>query len=177
MATSTHNILTPAGLSKAVCAVMASAYGIYYALTAQEWHLIDNVDLVIHEAGHLIFSPFGMFIYILGGSLFQVLFPCIYVAYFYYKKSPYSASIILFWVGISTINVSVYAADAVRMQLPLLGGDSTIHDWHYLLDTLHLLSYTDTIGRSIDTFGICIILLAIGGSIYFAFVPKAPVNA
>ena len=34
-------------------------------------------DLVFHEAGHIIFSPFGSFMMSLGGSLTQLLIPLV----------------------------------------------------------------------------------------------------
>ena len=34
-------------------------------------------DLVFHEAGHMIFAPFGRFMTVLGGSLLQCLIPVI----------------------------------------------------------------------------------------------------
>jgi len=37
--------------------------------------IIYNVNLVFHEAGHVIFIPLGRFMTILGGSLLQVLVP------------------------------------------------------------------------------------------------------
>jgi hypothetical protein len=49
---------------------------------------------------------------------------------------------VLLWVGQSTLNVSVYAADAVKMELPLLGGDAVTHDWNYLLEEAGLLRVT-----------------------------------
>ena len=46
-------------------------------------HLIlSRVNLVFHEAGHVIFSPLGQFMGTLGGSLLQVLVPSICVAAF-----------------------------------------------------------------------------------------------
>lgn len=39
--------------------------------------LLDNVNLVFHEAGHVIFALGGEFIGILGGSLMQVLIPVV----------------------------------------------------------------------------------------------------
>src|SRR6185369_6686908 len=123
-------------------ALAASAYFFYYASTASTWHFIDNVNLIVHEAGHWIFFPLGEFMHVLGGSLFQILFPVIYVGYFYFKRDYFSASLLLFWVGTNLVNVSVYAGDAIVMQLPLLGGDGVIHDWNYLLSTTHLISHT-----------------------------------
>ena len=59
---------------------------------------------------------------IAGGSLFQVMFPAVFVGYFIWYEKYYSAAIVLFWVGQSIINVWVYAADAVVMQLVLTSG-------------------------------------------------------
>lgn len=72
------------------------------------------------------------------------------------------------WAGQNLLNVSVYASDAVAMQLPLLGGDSVIHDWNYILGTLHMLQYTSVVGTTIYVFGI--ITMVIGGvlAVYFS---------
>ena len=49
--------------------------------------LLSDIDLAIHEFGHMLFMPFGIPILgstmvILGGSLTQVAFPLIFVGYF-----------------------------------------------------------------------------------------------
>ena len=36
---------------------------------------IHGIDLIFHEAGHVIFGFFGQFLAVLGGSLMQVLIP------------------------------------------------------------------------------------------------------
>lgn len=105
-------------------------------------HFIDYIDLIIHEAGHWIFIFFGQFIQVLGGSFLQILVPAIFVVYFFLRKENFSASILLFWLGYSIVNVSIYMRDAIVMQLPLLGGESVIHDWNYILSSLHLLGET-----------------------------------
>jgi hypothetical protein len=56
----------------------------------------------------------------------------------------------------------VYAGDAVAMQLPLLGGDATGHDWHNLLVQTGLLSQTTLIANSIYILGLLVIVLSIG---------------
>ena len=146
--------------AKFVVALLATAYFLYYASSAHEWHFIDNVNLLIHEAGHWIFLPFGTFMHILGGSLFQTIFPLLYAGYFYIRRQYYSAALLLFWVGQNLVNVSVYAADAQVMQLPLLGGDASTHDWHALLSMTNLLPYTDAIGATIYFLGIAVIGVA-----------------
>jgi hypothetical protein len=130
--------------------------------------LIDGVNLVIHEAGHLIFQLFGEFMTIAGGSLFQVIMPALFVGYFCYQRNFYSASLVLFWVGESILNVSVYAADAATLQLPLLGGEGTLHDWNYLLTNLNLLSATTQVAGVIRLLGTIVIALAAVGSFWFA---------
>jgi hypothetical protein len=160
---------------KLLVALTASAYFVYYASTSGEWHFIDYVNLIIHEAGHWIFLPFGEFMHILGGSLFQTVFPLVYVGYFYFRKDYFSASLLLFWVGQNLVNVSVYAGDAIVMQLPLLGGDSVIHDWNYILESLHVISYTPQIASCIYGAGVTIIGLAAIWAVYTSQQP--PIKA
>jgi hypothetical protein len=159
-----------AGMSRAklVVAVVASLYFLWCAYDPYQWHLIDGVNLVIHEAGHLIFSPFGEFMMIAGGSLFQVIMPALFVGYFAYRHQYYSAALVLFWVGESILNVSIYAGDSLALQLPLLGGQDSIHDWNYMLGVLNLLPATAKIAAGIRLLGTIVIALAALGSIRFA---------
>lgn len=143
-------------------ALLAGAYFLWCAWDPYQWHLIDGANLIIHEAGHMIFMPFGEFVMIAGGSLLQVLMPAIFVFYFYRKGNPYSAGLVMLWVGESLLNVSVYAADSIRMQLPLLGGQDSMHDWNYLLDRTGLLAATPKVAGLIR---ICGTLVIAGGLI------------
>jgi hypothetical protein len=152
--------------SRYIIATLASAYFLYYLATYTQWHFLDNVNLIIHEAGHVIFMFFGNFMHILGGSLFQVLFPAVFVCYFYRRGEYFSASLVLFWVGQNLLNVSVYASDAIAMQLPLLGGDSVGHDWNNLLTMTNTLKYTKTIGTTMYILGVVVIVSAI----YLSFI-------
>ncbi len=146
-------------------AILVSAYFIYYTMTYKDWHFLDSANLIIHEAGHIVFIPFGLFMTILGGSLLQILFPILFAIYFYRQQQYFSASLLLFWIGQNILNISVYAADAIVMQLPLLGGDNAGHDWNNLLAMTDTLKYTDIIGKIIYTIGIIVILLAIFASL------------
>lgn len=136
---------------------------------------LDNVDLPIHETGHLIFRILGEFMGIAGGSLFQVIFPAVFVGYFIWQKSFYSAAIVLLWVGQSILNVWVYAADAVVMQLVLTSGftgsEGSFHDWNYLLTTTELINSTKTVAGIIRFIGTVTIIIAGVSAIYFSFFP------
>lgn len=132
-----------------IAALAAGAYFLWAVLHPMDWRMIDGVNLVIHEAGHLFFRPFGEFLMIAGGSLFQLIVPATFAVYFYYHRKHYSCALVLLWVGESLLNVSVYAGDAVEMQLPLLGGNDSIHDWNYMLDQLGWLYHTAAIAGAL----------------------------
>ena len=149
-------------------AILAGAYFLWAAAHPDQWRLIDGVNLIIHEAGHLFFRPFGEFMMIAGGSLLQVIVPLTFAGYFYFSGKQFSAALVLFWLGESLLNVSVYAADSVLMQLPLLGGGDTIHDWNYMLNELGLLWHTGKIAFAIRTLGTLTIVFALAWSIFTA---------
>ncbi len=153
---------------KLIVAGIAGAYFLWCAYDPYQWHLIDGVNLLIHEAGHIVFRPFGEFMMIAGGSLFQVIMPALFVGYFSYHKKFYSAALVLFWVGESILNVSVYAGDSLALQLPLLGGEDTLHDWNYMLSTLGLLPATGKIAGAIRVLGTVVIILAGAGAFRYA---------
>jgi hypothetical protein len=155
-----------------VGAAIASAYFLYCAFTPRNWHFIDNVNLIFHEAGHTIFSFFGEFIKITMGSGFQVLLPLSIALYFFYTRQRYAGAITLMWVGQNLINVSIYAGDAIAMQLPLLGGDSVIHDWNWLLTYIDILNWTPVVAMTLNTVGFCTIVLGILLSFMFALQPS-----
>jgi hypothetical protein len=158
--------------TKLVAAIIISLYFLWCAYDPFTWKLIDGVDLLIHEAGHPLFGIFGEFIGVAGGSLMQVIVPLVFFGYFVYYKKYYSAAFILFWVGQSTLNVFVYANDAVVMELPLLSGstgsEGGFHDWNYLLDTTGLLGSTTKIAGLIRFAGTASIILGVIGTIKFA---------
>jgi hypothetical protein len=158
---------------KLVFAVLLSIYFLWIAYDPMQGSFLDNVDLPIHETGHLIFRLLGEFMGIAGGSLFQVIFPSVFVGYFLWQRSFYSAAIVLLWVGQSILNVWVYAADAVVMQLVLTSGftgsEGSFHDWNYLLTATGLLGSTKTVAGLIRLIGTSTILIASVSAVYFSF--------
>jgi hypothetical protein len=113
---------------------------------------IHGIDLVFHEAGHVIFGFFGEFLAVLGGSLTQVLMPVIATVAFLRTRQWASGAVTLFWTGQSLTDVAIYAADGRARALPLLA-EGLIHDWHYLLGRLGLLPSAEIIGRAIFALG------------------------
>ena len=97
------------------------------------------INLPFHEAGHVIFTPFGRFIQVLGGTLGQLLMPAICMFTLLWKtRDPFGASVGLWWLAQNFMDIAPYINDARALKLILLGGvtgedDPTFHDWHNLL--------------------------------------------
>ena len=157
-----------ASVSRAIGVALASVYFSYCVLTPSDWHFIDGVDLIFHEAGHALFMLFGEFVTVLMGSGFQVLLPLAIAAYFFYMRQRISGAICLMWAGQSLVNVSVYARDALAMQLPLLGGESSGHDWNYLLGSLRLLNHAPEVSGAIYALGALLVVVGIALSFLYA---------
>jgi len=131
------------------------------------------VHLPFHEAGHVLLMPFGRFVSVLGGSLFQVAIPLLCGGVFLLKnRDPFAASVTLWWAVQSLMDLAPYIADARALRLPLLGGRTGAevegHDWEYLLGALGLMSRDVTLGKLSFALGALAMLAALAWG--FAFV-------
>ena len=99
--------------------------------------------LVIHEAGHIVFAPFGRFAEILGGTYLQVALPLAFAVYFLVSGQRFSGAIVLLWVAFALVDGAVYVADAQERALPLITFDRNTHDWWNLLRGADLLHRDD----------------------------------
>lgn len=158
--------------TKLIVAALFSIYFLWCAYDLENVVFMHLIHLPIHEAGHIIFMILGRFMTVAGGSLFQVIVPIVFFGYFVYHEKPFSASIILFWVGSAILDVYIYANDAVVMQLVLLGGltgsEGGAHDWNYLLTETGLIDSTPVIAKMIKFAGILTTVAAVIGSFVYA---------
>ena len=116
---------------------------------------LDFVNLAFHEAGHVFLGFFGRFISMLGGTIFQLLIPAVCLVHLKRRGANLGWQLCLFWLGQSLLNVSIYAGDAVKQVLPLVGGGE--HDWNYLLTEVGLLAHTAGVARLIFLAGSAVI--------------------
>jgi hypothetical protein len=162
----------PRDTTKTIIAAIASVYFLWCAYAPENAVFMHLVNTPMHEAGPVFFRLLGEFMGIAGGSLFQVIVPLVFFGYFVWHEKPFSASIVLFWVGNSILDVYVYANDAVVMQLPLLSGltgsEGGFHDWNYLLTETGLLASTPLVAKIIRFTGTLVIFAAIAGSFLYA---------
>jgi len=152
--------------------VILGIYGFILLRDPGTFRLIDNVNLAIHEAGHVFFGPFGEFIGFLGGTLMQLIVPLTFMGYFLYKRDMFAASILLWWVGQNLWNISVYVKDARSMELPLVGGG--VHDWRVILGETGLLPRDQEIGGMVYSVGVICYLVSLLWGTWTAFTNATP---
>jgi len=156
---------------KAAFSVVMGIYAFVCAGDVTVHRFLDRVDLVAHEAGHLLFSWFGTFPQVLGGTVGQLFVPLAFTVYFFLRKELFSSTVTLFWSGQNLFNISVYVKDAQAMALPLVsvgGGEDVIHDWNYILARLGLLRWDQQIGVLIFTLGLLVLLASVMLAGYFS---------
>lgn len=128
--------------------------------------LFGGLNLGIHEAGHLLFRFDGEFLAVAGGTILQLAAPVGAAVMFLRQPDYFALSVCGAWLSTNFYNVATYMADARTMELPLLsigGSSDIIHDWHYMLSTLHLLAWDIRFAA----FTRLIAFLAMWGSIAF----------
>ncbi len=116
---------------------------------------LDFVNLAFHEAGHIFLGFFGQFIMVAGGTIFQLLLPLVCLVHLLRRGSNLGWQLCLFWIGENLLNISVYAGDAIRQELPLVGGGC--HDWTYLLTATGLIAHTEGVAKVIFLCGSAVI--------------------
>ncbi|WPL18785.1 hypothetical protein Thiowin_03876 [Thiorhodovibrio winogradskyi] len=112
------------------------------------------INLPFHEAGHVLFRPFGAFITSLGGTLGQLLMPLICLLVLLLKThDPFGAAVALWWFGENFLDIAPYINDARAGVLPLLGGNFGhsspygFHDWEFILTESGLLHLDQQIAQ------------------------------
>jgi hypothetical protein len=122
--------------------------------------------LIFHEAGHVLFMPFGQWLYVFGGTALQLVMPAVMCWALYVQKGDaFGASIAAWLFGVSVLDVAPYVYDARDPQLPLLGGgtgaDRDGHDWMYLLGTLGQVDNSPAIGIAVWLLGCALVVAAL----------------
>ena len=127
---------------------------------------LHGVDLVFHEAGHILFIPLGRFMTSLGGSLMQLIVPVACgVAFLWQNRDSFGASLAVWWFGQNLLDLAPYIADARALELVLLGGftgrEVEGHDWEAILGTLGWLQYDRTLGAAAHGTGVVVMVVAL----------------
>ncbi len=155
-------------------------YGLFllYAARATDGLFIDNVNLVIHESGHLLFGWLGnMTIGIAGGTLMQLLVPFLLACFFIFQRQPTGTAFCAFFFFENFLNIAPYMADARVQELPLVTvGDpeNAIHDWFYLFSKVGLLQHDTQVAGITKVLGWLGMLAVVGWLVWRGMAPAAP---
>lgn len=158
---------TAAGLwARAALYAALVVYGVRLAaMDIPSWEmaasLIHLPMVPIHEFGHILFRPFGEFMTLLGGSLFQVALPLVFGGVFLARnRDPFAASVMLWWSAVAVMDVAPYIYDAHAPQHVLLTGrtgETGAHDFIDVLYDLGLLKQAREVGRATHAFGMAML--------------------
>jgi hypothetical protein len=127
------------------------------------WTIFAGITLGVHEAGHIVFGPFGELMAVAGGSIMQLVAPVIVSVLFLRQREYFGISVALAWLSMSLSNLATYIGDARAQDLPLVsvGNGDPIHDWHYLLGHFGMLAQDHALARCARFLSVIALLLAI----------------
>jgi hypothetical protein len=146
-------------VSKAALAGWLAFYGLFllHTLTDDDGFLfIDRVNLIVHEAGHLLFGWFGTTLGLWGGTLLELLVPAALAAYFVLHRQTTAVAFAAFFFFENFLYISIYMADARAQVLPLVSvGDpgASGHDWFSIFARLGLLQHDLLIAAVVKAVG------------------------
>ena len=112
--------------------------------------------ILFHEAGHVLFGPFGEVPGVAGGTLVQLGVPAACAVSLFRRGDRFGAALCLAWTGLSLVDAAVYAYDAADPQLPLIGGGTgadAFHDFVFLFDRFGRLEQARGWARGMKTLG------------------------
>lgn len=129
----------PASKGAALALTVAAAHVLWQHLgTADRWvFLLDHANLAIHEAGHPIVGIFSSRLAVYGGTLFQLMFPLLFMHRFWRQRQSLGFAASWLWLGENILNVSRYMQDARAQQLPIVGSGN--HDWAEIFSRWNVL--------------------------------------
>jgi len=125
--------------------------------------LLDNVHLVTHETGHLLFHWVGETPELWGGTILQLLVPALLcVAFVVRAELPGTAFCAMAFFH-SLMGVATYMIDALRRELTLVtvgaASEEAEHDWVRIFSSLGMLPHAIQIGNTVRLLAWCGMLL------------------
>jgi hypothetical protein len=158
-------------IGRALLLLGMAIWGIRFLLAPIQSNLAGQsflhlINLPFHEAGHILFAPFGRFLGVLGGSLMQLLVPLVVAGAFLWRRNPFGGAVGVWWLGESCLDLAPYIGDARAGQILLLGGVTgseveDYHDWEVILRQLGWLRHDIALARLTHVLGAILILLAL----------------
>ena len=113
--------------------------------------LLDHANLLFHEAGHPVVGLFSSRLEPYGGTIGQLVFPCVLAVSFWRQGHTSGFAAAWLWFFENWFNIACYMADARKLELPLVGGGD--HDWNTIFTRWDLLQYDTRIAVAVRLVG------------------------
>jgi hypothetical protein len=140
--------------------VFYALFFLYAATDTSGFLVIDQANLMFHEAGHAVFGWAGYYTQILGGTIGELVVPMICTLVFVRHGDTTAVTFCAVWTCENLLYIATYMADARRSALPLVGsGDS---DWTILFTHWGVLAYDTRIAAVVRGVGWMGMLAAVG---------------
>ena len=170
----------PRWASSLLTAALALVLGWYAFVEERRVPLLGQVDLGVHELGHLLFMPAPDLVTAVMGNGFQTLLPLLVGAAFALGRRDWPAAGFCFArAGTTLQDASVYIADAPFQAIPLLFAGTT-HDWAYVLgpQELDALDRAAAVAARVHDLGFAVFVAGLGTCLLPAIVRQlAPAEA
>ncbi|MBE9610740.1 hypothetical protein [Chitinilyticum piscinae] len=143
-------------LSGAVLGIVLAMTGwvLWQALTGDQWvPVLDGANLLFHEAGHPLFGIVSERLTVYGGTLAQLAFPLVVLAYFHRRADTLGTAVSGLWLLENGLNIGRYLGDARAQALPLVGNGE--HDWTEILSRWGMLYLDTTLAALLR--GVCVL--------------------
>ena len=139
------------------------------AMDVPSWEMASSLIhlpmVPIHEFGHVLFRPFGEFMMLLGGSLFQAGLPLVLGGIFLIRqRDPFAAAVMVWWCAVAVMDTAPYVYDAQEPQHVLLTGrtgETGAHDFIDVLGDLGLLKKAQALGYAVHRIGAAMLLASL----------------
>ena len=155
---------------------------------AREWlkHMADplyrgwfsGLTLGLHEAGHLIFRPFGEWLMVAGGSVTQAAVPIVCAVLFFRRPDFFAIAVCGAWLSTALFEMATYMADATTLELPVVtigGGEPvTPNDWRYLLESVGLLLWDRRLAGALRVVASLVMLAALAYGCWLLWKMRKP---
>jgi hypothetical protein len=129
------------------------------------YHWVDGINLLVHEAGHIVFSLFGDTVGVPAGPALQLAVPLFVTFQLWRRGESVPAAVSALWSAESLMYTAEYMADANRLALPLIGDHP--HDWRLLLDRAGALESAEEIGLALHVLASIAAIGAVSWTIRF----------
>lgn len=150
----------------------------YHVLIDQNPSITRNpfffFDHGIHELGHWITMPFGMWISVPAGTIFQILFPFVPIIALIRSNDIHGAFFLMTWVSSCLLNVAFYAGSAAYSDLLLWTPHqiTMYHDWVWMLSRWGSLSWAPSIQIFFYSLSVAALVISIAGQIFMLSLPR-----